>query len=665
MATIIPNIPTGNDSVQDGLRSCLLTLADEQSMCIHQSLAPFSGTSTCYWIQSQRRNTLLAALDVNQLPDMEIPDADTLVASPAITALIEQRNALLPDALQKHAHHLIPIILFCPDTLESRQTLQLREQGLLAVGTVLLEGALPVILARQPGIAASQSAIQHIHSCFLRESCFSAPNRKTPLLLNTDQEQALYSGLFDNDTAHPPPRSLTGVAGTGKTQVLINRAALLRKCYPDQRVLILSFNKAVNNLIRAGITGLTHLSNGLECYTFNDWARKRLGGTGVFVQPDEELALFDLMMKRHFEDADLSRYGLMSEIRFIKDQMIQTETEYLNTLRSKNSLALPAPIRKKIWQSMIDVDTHLKDHNKRLWGDLPVVLLEKLENDTATQDYQHILIDEAQYFPSSWFTVLKKVLAPRGQFFLSIDSDQDFQSNGLSWQEIELTQKDTLRLQVNYRMPPAIKRLADAFRKRREAEALMHPLYSISHADPITESDLPTLLHFPCEEDQEHRLFSEINKLIGEGYQPGEILILNANKQSTRFLAQEIRDNLGLRAVTLTGAMQADDPQVIKLCDMEAATGLESRVVFIAGLETMFDQEQNLSTNKRELNALQKQHTRLMHVAITRAKERLYLLITTRHVPDDLLLEEINKPTLARRPLAPVMQLSALQGHSA
>ena len=659
MATIIPNIPPGNDPAHNDVHRCLTQLAGKETLSVRQALSPLPGTSVCYWIQSQRRKTLLALPDTSRLTDVDALDTHSLTS---VTAeLIKQRNALLPQALQTHAHHLIPIILFCPDHLESRQTLQLREQGLIAVGTVLLEGALPVILARQPGVAASASALCHIHSRFLPDSRLSHSDSKMPVIMSEPQEQALYNGLFtQNRLATHHHQSVTGIAGSGKTQVIINRAALLIKRCPDQRVLILSFNKAINNIIRTGINNLTHLPNGLECYTFNDWARKRLGGTGVFVQPDEELALFDLMMTRHFEDIDLSRFGLMREISFIKDRMIKTETEYMNTLRSQDSLALSAPVRKKIWQAMIDVDTHLKDQNKRLWGDLPAILLEKLENDTVSQGYQHILIDEAHYFASSWFTVLKSVLAPKGQFFLSVDPDQDFQNSGLSWQETGLKLGEAPRLPENHRNLPGIKRLTDAFRTHRESHAIKHPLYSINHAEPITEADLPVLLHFPCEEDQQHRLFSEINTLINNGYHPGDILILNANKQSTRFLAQEIRDNLHIRAVTLTGAMQSDDPGVIKLCDLDAATGLESRVVFIAGLETLFNQEQELWNSKRELKALQKQHTRLMHVAITRARERLYLLITTRHVPEDLLLEELHKPTLARRPLAPVMQLNVL-----
>jgi superfamily I DNA/RNA helicase len=188
-------------------------------------------------------------------------------------------------------------------------------------------------------------------------------------------------------------------------------------------------------------------------------------------------------------------------------------------------------------------------------------------------------------------------------------------------------------------------------------DTLKNPMYSIKQPEPINPDDHPQLFHFPTKDDQQNRLFSEINQLIQRGYEASDILIINADIQSTRFLAQEIRDALRIRTTALTGSMIIED-NTLKLCDIQSATGLQSKIVFITGLENIFDAEQSVELSDRERHSLQTDNTRLMHMAMTRASDRLYLMISTKQVPDSLIIEGLDTPTLSKEFLAPVRYLN-------
>ena len=664
MALIIPEDSLTASYPGTDLHYCLQQLPAE-FISRQQLSADIDVTGLRYWVCREKRSLLIATLPDDAISsDIEI-DYELLHQHPLVFELIQERNALLPELLSEHASRLLPIVLLLPDNLKPKQTIQLQEQGLLAIGSILLDGALPVVLDRYLGMAASVQVNKIIRGRFNPELVLTniakdeTESDLTPTLLDTEQEQSVTSD-WDISAGQLPfsLRLINGLSGSGKSMVLVKRASMLATKYPKSKILILSYNKAISNQLKQQLTETGKHTNSIQCHPFLEWCRKLLGGTRQFVYEDQEAELFDLMIKRHFEDAGLSRYGLIREINFIKDRMINTEAEYLGTLRSGQSLALSNPIRKRIWKALVEVDTHLKDRNCHLWADAPAFLLKEFEDGKTFEPFQHILIDEAQYFAPSWIKVIKHALAHGSQLFMTADPDQGFYNRSLEWKETGLDFRGrTIRLKHNYRCSPAISRVVDTFKLHRLMEQVNHPLYSINHIDPIAPEDHPQLLHFPTQEDQKNRLFSEINQLVKEGYHPNDILILNADKQTTRFMSQEIREALKIKATTLTGSMSIDK-QSLRLCDLEAATGLESKVVFITGLEKIFDQESDKSISDRERHSLRISNTLMLHMAMTRASEHLYLLLTTDDIPEELDIEGLDIPTLSTTERAPVMYIN-------
>jgi len=74
-------------------------------------------------------------------------------------------------------------------------------------------------------------------------------------------------------------RLLRGVAGSGKTVVLIGRARYLRERYPDWRILVVCFNRVLAAYLREVIGPDEHL----EIFTFHGWCWRQLKATGVAI----------------------------------------------------------------------------------------------------------------------------------------------------------------------------------------------------------------------------------------------------------------------------------------------------------------------------------------------------------------------------------------------
>jgi superfamily I DNA/RNA helicase len=664
MAQIIPEDSLTNSHPGPQLHFCLREL-DDSYICRQQLSSQHEFIGLRYWIKQEKKSLLLATLPDQSISEETRLDKEKLTKHPLIAELINERNALFPDSLQNHTSQLLPIILLLPENLTAKETIYNKELGILAIGGVLISGAMQVVFQRCFGIAASEQVDKFLSARFCPELLVNKTAAKvhpTNLrLLNLQQEIALKKGITSKTPPNSSPYSLnlvTGMAGSGKSEIIAKRAALLIEQLPKSRILVLSHNKSISNALKLSISLLSNSSEAIQCLPFHEWCRKLLGGTWRYVYEDQETELFDLMVKRHFEYEALNRTGLIREINFIKDRNIGSEADYLSTIRSSNSLALSMPLRKRIWQAMIDIDTHLKDRKSSLWGDAASALLEALDDGKKVEPYTHILIDEGQYFAPVEIALIKKLLAPKGDLFIAADSEQGFYNRSINEDHTGLNINDCVtQLDQHHRCSPAISRVVDKFRTHRSMDTLKHPMYSIKQSEPINKEDHPQLLHFPTKGDQQNRLFSEIHQLIQRGYEANDILIINADVQSTRLLAQEIRDALHIRATALTGSMIIED-NTLKLCDVKSATGLQSKIVFVTGLENIFDAEQSTELTDRERHSLQTDNMRLMHMAMTRASERLYLLISTEQVPDSLILEGLDTPTLSKEHLAPVRYLN-------
>ncbi len=100
--------------------------------------------------------------------------------------------------------------------------------------------------------------------------------RITDFLLSYDQEWVLKTDLGLSDEAQALPGALGlqlvhGVAGSGKSLIVVYRARLLRQFFPHKRILVLTHNKPLILDLQARYQRLSAGGPPIEWHTFYSW----------------------------------------------------------------------------------------------------------------------------------------------------------------------------------------------------------------------------------------------------------------------------------------------------------------------------------------------------------------------------------------------------------
>jgi len=122
----------------------------------------------------------------------------------------------------------------------------------------------------------------------------SADYRSWMLYMHPDQEK-----IVEKD--YNGPAILKGVSGSGKTAVVVNRAIRLAKMYPDEKIAVLTLNKALAKLIDDLVSSA---SGGLDNLIVKSFWQLCI----------EQLAIFEPKNNRHYEESTWGSDETIDEI---------------------------------------------------------------------------------------------------------------------------------------------------------------------------------------------------------------------------------------------------------------------------------------------------------------------------------------------------------------
>ena len=249
---------------------------------------------------------------------------------------------------------------------------------------------------------------------------------------------------------------------------------------------------------------------------------------------------------------------------------------------------------------------------------------------TDDSRYDHVVVDEAQDFGPAELKLLR-ALTPAGDndLFLCGDVGQRIYFPGFSWLSLGIdTRGRSSRLKLNYRTTEPIRRFADRLLPG-----------TITGSDGELEArDSISLLNGPDPEvrvchsarDESKALGEWIKFLLDDGYKPNDIAIFARTDALGSERAYPALTSLGLGAHKLSD----DEPptgDAVFLGTMHRAKGLEFRAVAVmaAGdvaipLRSVLDSLEDHGDRQEFID----QERRLLYVACTRARERLFLSCT-------------------------------------
>lgn len=454
----------------------------------------------------------------------------------------------------------------------------------------------------------------------------------TDYLLSYSQEQVLKHDLDLSDEAEAASADLRlqlvhGVAGSGKSLILLYRARLLRQFFPRKRLLVLTHNRPLIHDLRRRYALLSGGDRGVEWRTFHGWCAKHWPADTP--QPrriglGERHALIDRVWQQHLADTAFSPELLRSEIDWLKDRLITTRQGYLEADRAGRGVALREGMRGRVYDAIHAYQEELQRRARIDFGDVPRRLWRALlAQPAAFPRYDVVLIDEAQFFAPIWFEIVKRVLEPRhGQLFLVADPTQGFLKRRQSWLASGLNVRGhTQRLEQCYRTTRAILTFATRFYQQRlpgDDEAQITA--NLEHA---LDGLPPEVVALRSEQDELARVVSEVRALVAGGAKLEHILVIHADWQGAQRALERLQAEFGAAQVAHPKA--GADPDRIRVCQLDSATGLESPIVFLLGAHRLLEAEGSLRIAEEERAERVRDTTRRLYMAMTRAGQRLVL----------------------------------------
>lgn len=476
----------------------------------------------------------------------------------------------------------------------------------------------------------------------------------TDYLLDYDQERAVKMDLelpSDDQTLPSDLRLniINGVAGSGKTLILLYRLRLLYQFYPNKRFLVLTHNRPLSHDMQGRFTRLVGKApENIEWRTFNAWCYHQWPQTPGWIEPLNMAArknLIDGIWQAHLQNTAISAQMFQSEVDWLKDQPPMSRKEYLSVDRRGRGFRLNEEQRRHVFDTLMDYQTVLKNRRVLDWGDVPRMLWKFVASGEAKlPEYNFILVDEAQFFAPLWMQLIRKALDPHnGHLFLVADPTQGFLGRGASWKSLGLDARGhTYHLRRSYRTTREIMEFATLFYRLRLAneddeDILVPDLLNMPNGA------FPQILTLSSPQDEVARVANEVASLVKQGFPKKHLLLLHTDGTGVRQLIQAIEDRLGKNS-----AMDPKDTfpgEYVRVTTINAGAGLESQIVFLIGLRQLFEEEQSLRLSDEERETLIRDNTRKLYMAATRAGQRLVLTYSG-DLPEALKSALVTKPTL-------------------
>ena len=505
------------------------------------------------------------------------------------------------------------------------------------------------------GIALDEDAINQLRSCFTpevvipQELTTRLPMQRpldaglTKYLLDYDQEAALKSDLDLQPEGEALIRDfrlslVNGVAGSGKTLLLLYRLRLLYNLFPDKRFLVLTHNRPLIKDMQARFHRLTGgLPESIEWHTFNSWCRKHWPEEPAWQNPIGEgkrNKVIRSSWEQTLESSNISSSMLRSEIDWAKDQIEFSRDAYLKAGRRGRGFRLTN--REQMWAAIEYFQNSLAGKHWLDWADVPRRTWSFLQNGSVKfEPYDVVLIDEAQFFAPLWFEIVRRLVKPGvGHLFLAADPTQGFLRRGESWKSLGFDVRGRSdHLRRSYRTTLEILNFATLFYRSRvprdgdDEDILTPDVFSMPNGP------FPILIPLSSSQDEIARLANEVAAVANQGVPLRDLLVLHAGWQGVKALIAAIRGRLGPNAAWDPKDQYPSD--YVRVTTLNAGTGLEAPIVFLAGFHELFEVEQSLRLSDEEREALILENTRKIYMAATRAGQRLVLTYVG-ELPKDL-----------------------------
>jgi superfamily I DNA/RNA helicase len=449
----------------------------------------------------------------------------------------------------------------------------------------------------------------------------------TRYLLDWDQERAIKLDLalspdVETTVSAEAPRLVTGVAGSGKSLVLLYRAALVTKLSPEKRCLILTHNKPLIYDLERRLRCLTKSAN-IECIHFQKWCWHRCGSYQRILRPSEKEAFVAEAAAGTSNSLEFPITFLSEEFEWIKDYDLHDLDRYLQSKRTGRGRRLNEQQRRAVFTIFEGYQERLIRNRLLDWSDLPSLVLKKVRiGELNLPTYDYVFVDEAQFFAPVWLKIVQFLVKPDGgQLMLAADPTQGFLKRRESWAACGMNMRGrTVRLERAYRNSKGILEFAVSYyRNRLQGEDEDVNLPTPDQMDCLPPGPPPEHIFVSAPQDEIVRACNEVRLAIANGVKASDILIIVPDP----IWRSRVISTLNREHKIAMDAQRESFSDSVRVCSINAATGIESPIVLLLGCSDITQRESALTLNDEDRQDLIRDNTRRVYMAMTRATQRL------------------------------------------
>ena len=457
------------------------------------------------------------------------------------------------------------------------------------------------------------------------------PWAKWMVFLHPDQRDLMESSFSG-------PAKISGPAGTGKTVLALHRAFRLAKENPSSKVLLTTYSRTLSDRIQqmaellAG--GQEHVPQNLtvmnihrlavQIWSDNNQGQNFRPADGVRVNEAIEAAIGLRIL------GPMSLEFVISEWNNVIDYWgVQNLAAYQAIPRPGSGTLLGQRQREQLWSVFGPVLEQIADQAGTMtWSQVTFSaagIAEKVNR------YEHVIVDESQDFGPAELKLVRALVEPStDDIFLCGDAGQRIFRRAFSWSTLGISvQGRSKHLTSNYRNTQEIERFArrvlrdspvggDGNEESRESASL------ITGAEPTIQI---------CKDESEEiaAVGAWLEEMIQLGYEQGDIAVFTRRTKKLGSVCEPaLRLVGGLKRRDLQDSRPASE-EGIAFGTMHRAKGLEFKAVAVVGCgddEIPDEDALAVSGDDFDRREILEQEVNLLHVALTRPRERLLVTCT-------------------------------------
>lgn len=421
-----------------------------------------------------------------------------------------------------------------------------------------------------------------------------------------------------------------GTAGSGKTTIAVLRAKFLANRFKDQKILFVTFNKA---LIAFLIETYETLPKNVHVVNYHKFARGYLNSLGkmkgrMIVESKNKKLLVEKSIEKSQEkypDNPIFKEPtevFLDEIKFIESFGIRSIIDYLSIGEVRVASAVIGTEEKKIIFNVYREYQKLRINEGFMydWDDIAYYVYKELCLDKRPLLYSHVVVDEGQDFSPMMLRSLIKAIPETGSFSFFGDVAQQIYGSRLSWRDagIEIEENEIWKFAENYRNSLEIANFASDIMKNKYWKASDEDI--VIPISPVASGPKPQLLYFEDSDSEEEWIVSSTARLSANS---SNVIIVKNREMELKFINALSQQKISVQQID--GKIDKyKNVNGISITTFYSAKGLEFDNVFIPFLnkDNFPDLEKMRFMNYEDVYA---DELKLLYVAVTRARRGLFM----------------------------------------